>query len=202
MLALEKVAITGGLSSGKSSVCKLLKKYGAFVISADEIAHQLLSPQTKVGQSIIKLLSNEIVVHGKIDRAIVAKKVFKNKQTLKALEQILHPAVLEEIEKRYKQVKDLNQYTLFIAEVPLLYESESEFFFDIVIAVVADEEIAKKRFSEQTKKEISDFEQRMAHQISPKEKAAKADYKIFNNGDFFTLEQQVETLYLKLLTRS
>lgn len=202
MLVLKKVAITGGLSSGKSSVCKLLKKHGAYVVSADEIVHQLLSPQTKVGQNIVKLLGKEIVSGNQFDRAIIAKKVFTNKQTLKALEQILHPAVLEEIEKQYKQVKDLKQYALFIAEVPLLYESESEHFFDIIIAVVADEDIAKNRFFQHTKKEASEFDQRMAHQISPQQKAAKADYTIVNNGNFPELEKQVETLYSKLLTGS
>lgn len=202
MLVLKKVAITGGLSSGKSSVCKLLKKHGAYIVSADEIVHQLLSPQTKVGQNIVKLLGKEIVSGKQFDRAIIAKKVFTNKQDLKALEQILHPAVLEEIEKQYKQVKDLKQYTLFIAEVPLLYESESEHFFDIIIAVIADEEIAKNRFFQHTRKEASEFDQRMAHQISPQQKAAKADYTIVNNGNFPELEKQVEILYSKLLSRS
>ena len=56
MLILRKVAITGGLSCGKSSVCRIFKELGAYVVSADKIVHQLLSPDTNLGQKVIKLI--------------------------------------------------------------------------------------------------------------------------------------------------
>ncbi len=54
MLKLRKVAVTGGLSCGKSSVCRIFKEFGAYVVSADEIVHQLLSPETDLGQEVIR----------------------------------------------------------------------------------------------------------------------------------------------------
>src|SRR5262245_55950333 len=103
MLILKKVAVTGGLSCGKSSVCRIFKELGAYVVSADDIVHQLLTPQTKPGQQVIELMGSDIVVDQHIDRSKIAKKVFGNLKLLKSLEQILHPAVRHEIDKKYQQ---------------------------------------------------------------------------------------------------
>ncbi|NGX37194.1 MAG: Dephospho-CoA kinase [Chlamydiae bacterium] len=195
MLVLKKVAITGGLSSGKTSVCEILKKKGAYVISADEIVHQLLDPQSKIGQEIVSLLGEDILTDTQFNRALIAKKVFNNTETLKSLEKILHPAVLEEVEKHYNQVKDQKKFTLFIAEIPLLYEIESHHLFDTVVTVITDPKTAKRRFQEKTNHSVQEFENRMAHQLPPAEKSAKADFTIQNDGDFAQLEKQVETFY-------
>lgn len=198
MLILKKVAITGGLSSGKSSVCKILKEKGACVVSADDIVHQLLSPKTSIGQKIIQLLGPEIVDGLQFDRKKIAKLVFENKENLKALEQILHPAVLEEIEEKYNQVKDQKRFTLFVAEIPLLYEIEKQHHFDATIVITADPEIAKERFQEKTGHSSEDFDRRMMHQLPPSEKSAKANYVLSNNGTLADLEKQVTNLYQNL----
>ena len=119
MLTLKKVAITGGLSCGKSSVCRLFKELGAHVVSADEIVHQLLSSTKRLGQQVIELLGDDIVVDGKIDRNIIAKKVFEDKILLHSLEKLIHPVVLNEIEKQYQQISNQGTFPLFIAEIPL-----------------------------------------------------------------------------------
>lgn len=201
MLKLKKVAITGGLSSGKSTVCKIFKEKGACVVSADDIVHKLLSPQTSIGRQIIELLGPEVVDNQRFDHKRIAKLVFKDKKTLKTLEQILHPAVLKEIEEKYNQVKDQKNFTLFVAEIPLLYESESDHLFDTTIVVSADQEIAQRRFNQRTGHPLEDFEKRMIHQLPPAEKRAKANYVISNNGSLAELEKQVETLYQNLKTQ-
>lgn len=198
MLILKKVAITGGLSSGKSSVCKILKEKGACVVSADDIVHQLLDPKTSTGQKIVQLLGPEIVDGLQFDRKKIAKLVFENKENLGALESILHPAVLKEIEEKFNQVKDQKKFNLFVAEIPLLYEIEKQHLFDLTVAVTADPKIAKKRFQEKTGHFAEEFDRRMTHQIPPEEKSAKADYTISNNGTLAELEKQVNILYENL----
>ncbi|MBS0628805.1 MAG: dephospho-CoA kinase [Verrucomicrobia bacterium] len=198
MLILKKVAITGGLSTGKSSVCKILKEKGAYVVSADDIVHQLLIPQTAIGKQIIELLGPEIVDGDQFDRKKIAQAVFEDKKNLKILEQILHPAVLTEIEDRFNQIKDQKKFTLFVAEIPLLYEIEKQHQFDLAIVVAADAQIAKKRYESKTGNPLEEFEKRMTHQLSLEEKAAKADYVILNNGSMIELEKQVNNLYTNL----
>ena len=76
MLKLKKIAVTGGLAAGKTTVCQLFKELGAYVVSADEIVHQMLSPDTVVGQQVVSLLGSDIVSGLGIDRKKIAAKVF------------------------------------------------------------------------------------------------------------------------------
>ncbi|MGK5593940.1 MAG: dephospho-CoA kinase [Parachlamydiaceae bacterium] len=196
MLKLKKVAVTGGLSSGKSTVCQIFRGLGAHVISADKIVHQLLSPNTSLGQEVIKLLGVEIVIDQMIDRKSIANKVFNNPQLLHQLEQILHPAVFNEMKKEYQLAKEASR-PLFVAEVPLLFEAyeSKNVWFDAIIAVLASEETACKRFMESTGYSEEEYRLRMSRQLSPAQKAEKAHYIIFNDGDLKKIEKQVCQLY-------
>ncbi len=195
---LKKIAVTGGLACGKSSVCRFFQDLGAYVVSADDIVHQLLSKQTLVGRQVIELLGDDIIVNGQIDRAIIAKKVFSNPLLLRSLEKIVHPSVLDEIEKSYQQVKIQGKTQLFIAEIPLLFEIGAESFFDAVITVAADLQSCIKRFTAVTGLSAIEYNERMALQLPTEEKARKADYIIENIGSIKDMQNEVTKLYHKL----
>lgn len=201
MLKLKKLAITGGLSSGKTTVGLLFKDLGAFFISADEIVHNLLKPASIIGQKVIQLFGPDIVENNSLNRKKIAQKAFLNVKLLKALEALIHPIVYAEIEKEYQHVRQAGKHPLFIAEIPLLYELFKQSEFDIVITVTADLSICQKRFIKQTHQTIKEFEQRMAQQINPKEKAKKSGYVIKNNGSLADLKDQVTKLYSLLTTQ-
>ncbi len=198
MLALKKVAVTGGLASGKSTVCRLFEELGSYVVSADAIVHQLLSPDTAVGQQVISLLGPDSISDHRFDRRKIADKVFSHPDLLRALEKILHPAVFNEIKTKYLQIKNEQKHSLFVAEIPLLYESESDHFYDAVIAVTADPDICRRRFKEHNQHDDNEFDKRMKRQLSPQQKAAKAQFLITNNGSLDELKQQVEAIYSQL----
>jgi len=197
MLNLKKIAVTGGLSAGKSTVCEILKELGAYVVSADKIAHQLLSPGTAAAQQIIDLLGSDIINGNGLDRKKIAAQVFSQPDLLTALEKIIHPAVFNEIDRKYKQASKEQKYPLFVAEIPLLYESGEEENFDVVISVNASVELCRKR-STQSLNSDEEFDKRMTRQLSPEHKANKAHYVIQNNGSFEELKNEVKTLYLQL----
>ncbi|NGX41977.1 MAG: Dephospho-CoA kinase [Chlamydiae bacterium] len=195
MLKLKKVAVTGGISSGKSLACNCFAGLGAYVVKADEIVHNLLIPDTKLGKKVIELLGSEIVVDNKIDRNRIAKKVFLNPKLLRLLEELLHPAVYEEIEKEYQKVtKTKNTYTLFVAEVPLLFESKGERYFDYTVAAIADREICWERYRKTTGYEREDFNRRSARQLRQSEKAERSDFVIKNNGSADELQKEVKKI--------
>lgn len=199
MLNLRKVAVTGGLSSGKSSVCRFFKELGAYVMSADEIVHQLLSPDTNLGQKVIHLIGSDILINHQIDRTKIAEKVFNQPELLKSLEELLHPAVREQIEKKYEEIRRDQSAPLFVAEIPLLFETGSVYSFDSVIAVVSDEKECKNRFQRSTGKNGQEFEKRAARQLSMEQKAQKADIVIHNNGSLEELKSIVKKIYTKLI---
>lgn len=200
MLKLKKVAIIGGLSSGKSSVCRILKELGAYVVSADKIVHQLLSSDTHLGQEIVKLLGSDVLVNQKLDRSRIARIVFHNPKLLIALEELIHPAVYRELDKDYERQRSLsNPPPLFVAEIPLLFESGGKRDYDAVVAVVADLEICRDRFEKATGNDQTEFNKRMARQLSLNEKAMLADYVIMNNGTISDLQQTTRELYQELI---
>lgn len=197
---MKAVAITGGLSCGKSSVCYFLEKLGAYVVSSDTIVHQLLSADTSLAQEVIKLLGKKIVVDQKINRSLVAQTVFENPKQLKQLEKLLHPAVYREIDGQYKlQKKKELQTKLFVAEIPLLFESEYQSFFETIVVVVADEKLAMKRFKQKTGLSVDHYYKRTARQIPIQEKMKRADEIIHNNEDLSHLKAKTFTLYHKLM---
>lgn len=198
MLKLKKIAITGGLAAGKTTVCQFFKECGAYVVSADEIVHQLLSPYTYVGQQVIGLLGSEILHDSKIDRKKVSEKVFPYPDKIQALERIIHPAVFDEIEKIYAQIKKEGKVRLFVAEVPLFYESENASHFDAVINVFAEPALCKERFLHNNHHTEIEFNQRMTRQFDPKSKAKLAHYNLYNSGTIKELRAQVQALYVKL----
>ncbi len=189
---MRKIAITGNLAAGKSTVGRILQEYGAYIVDADEIVHSLLSPTTATGEKVIELLGSEIVVGNQIDRKKISEIVFSDFKKLKSLENILHPAVKQEIDRRFNHVKNNPSYKIFVAEVPLLYEAGMEKDFDLVIAVIADKEIARKRFDDR-------FEERHARQHLPARKAAQADFVITNNGDLNMLRSSIDAIIDRLI---
>ncbi len=198
MLKLKKIAVTGGLSCGKTSVCRFFKALGAYVVSADEIVHQLLSPSTTLGQQVISLIGSDVVVNQQIDRSQIAKKVFNQPQLLQSLENLLHPQALKEIEKYYLEVSQKQLAPLFVVEIPLLFEIDADKFFDYTVAVIADQKACRQRFIETTGYDKEEYDRRMARQLSPEEKAYRADYTITNNGALADMQPAVAELFKKL----
>jgi len=199
MLKLEKIAITGGLSCGKSSVCRFLSQLGAYVASSDNIVHQLLSTDTKLGQEIINLLGTKILVDQKINRSLVAEIVFQDFDLLQALEKITHPVVYNEIDKEFqKQERKYPQPALFVAEIPLLFESDCRIRFDSTVVVIANEEVCIKRFKETNRSTFDQYKKRVSRQIPILEKAKLADYVLINEGSLLDLKEKTLDLYRKL----
>lgn len=199
MLTLKKVAITGGLAAGKSTVCRLLEEQGAYQVNSDAIIHQLLSDDSTCIEQVTRLLGTDILTHGKIDRKKIADSVFTNDQKLRALESILHPYLLREIERLYSEVNKDQKYTFFVAEIPLIQEIRREKEFDYIVAVTCDEEISKRRWEQAGFSEES-YEKRMQRQWPIAKKAKHAHFTLTNNGTREELIKQVTKL-IAFLTR-
>lgn len=201
MLRLKRVAVTGGLACGKSSVCRIFSELGAFTVNADEIVHQQLSLSTTLGQQVVQLIGSEIVVNHQIDRSLIAKKVFENPSLLLSLEELIHPEIKKELEKLYKEKSKQGLYPLFVAEIPLLFEMHGRAWFpyDYSIVVIADPSLCHKRFQEATGYTQEEYKRRAARQLDLQEKTKRADFVIANNGTLKQLYIEVSNLYAQLI---
>jgi len=197
MLELKKVAVTGNLFSGKSTVCKFLKDIGAFVLSADQIVDDLLkNPQ--VIQSLADIFGKSCIdPHGLVDKVKLAQKVFDHPGRLLQLEGLLHPLVLEEIQKKYREESRSSTSPLFVVEVPLLFEVRWDYFFDHCVLVIADPKVRMNRYKNEGKS-TEDFLHRQARQISSQEAIDFADTVIENSTSLSDLKEKVTTLFRTL----
>lgn len=195
---MKKIAVTGGVACGKSSVCQLLRECGAHVVSADHIVHGLLSSDPSTIRAVTELLGSEVLQREKIDRKAAAKKVFSDPALLRALEALLHPLVEKEISHQYQEAQQAGSAPLFVAEVPLLYETGTDTFFDAVVAVTAPWKQCQKRFAANNPDAIDTLSSRAMQQLPQEEKARRAHFVLDNSGDLPTLKEQVKELYHKL----
>lgn len=199
MLNLKKLSVTGDPGSGKSTVCSIFKELGSYVVSSDEIVRDLLVFSSRVGREVVQLLGPAVIKEGNLDRQIIANIVFNDAHLLKKLEGILHPKVHEIIQTNYKNACQGNDYSLFVAEVPLLYESNTESFYDIVVFVSASEKLCLSRFMNKNSCSQQDFYERAKHFLPTKEREARANFVIENNGTIKQLREKIIKLNTLIL---
>src|SRR3989304_4818866 len=191
-----KVAITGGIGTGKSTFTSYLESKGFPVINADNISNQLLSTDKNIKQQIIKEFGNRTYSGKEGNRQFLAEQVFSDPIKLIKLNDVLHPIVLQEIdsllETNYK-----NEKIVFI-EAALIYESGIEKKFDYVVLVTADYDIRLNRSVASKNFTAEDFKRRDSNQIQDKEKEKRADFVFLNNDSREDLFKKADLLLLTL----
>lgn len=193
-----KVALTGNIASGKSSVKKIIETSGFEVLDTDEIGHALL---TKNNSELIEAFGSENVFDddGNFDRKKLGELVFNSPEKLKLLNSIIHPQIKEEIKKYFEQKKDCS---FVFVEIPLLFETGMEDLFDKIIIVYAEDAIRVKRLIARNGYTEDYAKKRMLSQIPQEEKFALVDYIIDNNGTeeelFNSTREVLEELFIEI----
>lgn len=194
-----KVALTGGIGSGKSTVADFLDELGAYVIDSDQLAREVVERGTSGYEAVLAAFGDGILTDGEINRAKLAEIVFKDATARATLESIIHPLVRDAAEK---MVKSLPADAVVINQIPLLVETDGAKRFDFVITVSADEDIRRRRLIERGMKDY-EITKRLAAQVNDAAREAIAHSVIRNNGSIDELRQVVEELWrLELLPRS
>jgi dephospho-CoA kinase len=194
-----KVALTGGIGSGKSTVAEFLDELGAYVIDSDQLAREVVERGTPGYEAVLAAFGDGILTDGEIDRAKLAEIVFKDAAARATLESIVHPLVRDAAEK---MVKSLPADAVVINQIPLLVETDGAKRFDFVITVSADEDIRRRRLIERGMKDY-EITKRLAAQVNDAAREAIAHSVIRNNGSIDELRHVVEELWrLELLPRS
>lgn len=185
-----RVALTGGIGSGKSLVGEILEELGALVIDSDQLAREVIERGSPGYEEVITAFGDAILSEGQIDRAKLAAVVFKEKDLRKKLETIIHPLVREAAEKL---ARNLPSGAILVNQIPLLVESDGAKRFDYVITVSADEEIRRERLR---LRGLKDYEitERMAAQVADLDREKIANYILRNDGSIDELTRAVEEL--------
>jgi len=196
------VGLTGGVCSGKSTVAAMFERLGAVVIDADRIAHELQAPGRPVFEAIVSAFGREVVGEdGRIDRRRLGAVVFGDPRARARLEDIVHPAIVEECERRIRQA-ETSGATVCLLDAALLIESGRHARFDMMILVEASEAVQLERLMARMGLTRDEAIQRIRSQMPLEEKRRYAGFVIENAGPLEETERQVKAVWEQLRTQS
>lgn len=194
------IGVTGGVGAGKSRVLEYLQDcFGAVILKADEIGHDVMEPGNPCYEPVLRILGDGVVLpDGRIDRRAAAAIIFKDEEKRKAMNAVIHPAVKMIILGVLQRLKEQKQ-KLAVVEAALLLEDNYQVFLDDVWYVYADEEIRIKRLSESRGYSEEKSRDIMAGQTKDRTFRAQADFIIDNSGDFEDTKEQIKRKLTELL---
>lgn len=167
---MMRIALTGGIACGKSLAAKFMNEHGIETLDADDIVHEIIPDPA--------------------ERKRIAAEVFANPEARRALEARIHPLVRERFAAWFAEERPASA-PLRIAIIPLLYETGWERDFDFVGCIVSSREEQISRMVQTRGYSIAEAEGRLAAQMPPEEKAARADFVISNGASSEELRRQV-----------
>lgn len=184
------IGVTGGIGSGKSTVCSLFEKKGISIFFADIIAKRIIDSNSQVLNEIKDVFGNQVLdTSHRLNRKLLAEIVFSDKKLLEKLNAIVHPRVFEEYEQWKTQLSINTKYVL--VESALLFESGMFELVDYAMAVLAEEAVRVQRVVLRDSISENKVFARMKHQISTEELLELSDFQIQNNGSIIDLTAKV-----------
>jgi dephospho-CoA kinase len=189
------IAVTGPFASGKSTLVRFLGELpGSETASADEIVHHLLKNDRRTIYRIVERFGEGVRGPEGIDRKALGREVFADAEALRDLEEILHPLVRREADRRIAA----SDAELFVVEIPLLFEAGRGEDFDYTVAVTVPEERRPVWVEERGVDEAA-LQAIDSRQLTGEEKAGRADLVVHNDGDLDRLREQAEGIGRKIL---
>jgi dephospho-CoA kinase len=185
------IALTGGIGSGKSAVGEIFDELGAIVIDSDQLSRDVIERGTPGFDEVVARFGDVILVDGEISRSKLAEIIFVDEKARKDLESIIHPRVREIAER---VVARAPEDAIVINEIPLLFETQGQGRFDLVITVEANDESRTKRLIDRGLKSYQ-IEKRISAQASRAERESISDYVIENDEGLEELERKVRRLW-------
>lgn len=191
---MKVIGITGGIGSGKTTVCKVFEVLGVPVFYADDVSKRILF-SSKISQKVIGEFGEEVVEKGVLDKNKLASFIFSDPSALQWLENVLHP----EVALAFEQWKSKQKTTFVLKEAAILFESGSYKSCDAVVNVCCSEEVRIKRVMKRDGKSRKQVEAIIQKQWSESKRQKYSDYLIFNEEEkLFPQIVQLNQLLLSL----
>lgn len=196
-----KIAITGGIACGKSTVATMLLEAGVPVCDADDLSREALTTGSPQFRRVIELFGAAMLQpNGELDRAALAARVFSDMTGRKRLEEIVHPVVLDGW-TRWLEAREEEGCPLATVVIPLLFEGGFTKGWDAIICVTASKAVQMERLEARGHTE-QEARQRIVSQMFVREKECRSDFVIINNSSTGILRRQIDTLLKRIVEKA
>ena len=190
---MYKVGITGGIGSGKSTVCDMLGECGVAIYNSDVRAKELMACSAPLRVALIERFGEEVYTAEGINRSYLAERVFGNAEELAALNAIVHPAVMAD----FDEWAESQEGEYVVLESAILFEAGLQDRVDVVVSVLAPEALRVERAMARDGASRESIEARMRSQMSDDERIDRSKYAVVNI-DIEELREDVEQLHRRL----
>jgi dephospho-CoA kinase len=198
---MRRIALTGGIATGKSYVVSRLRARGVPVVDADVLAREAVAPGSDGLNAVVKRFGTDVLApDGSLNRARLGEIVFRDKEARTDLEAVIHPFVRRKINEFFDQLP--REQPFAVADIPLLYETGRQRQFDKVIVVATSRERQIERIISRNRLSREEAERRVAAQLPIDAKVALADHVIRTDGTHEETDRQVEALVAELRTEN
>jgi len=188
------LGITGGIASGKSTAAALLAQHGAHVISADQVAREVVKPGSELLARLVQMFGSEVLAADKsLARKRLGELVFADPQARKRLEAVMHPAIAELSSQQLRSAAE--KYALVVYEAPLLFEAGAHKRVDKVLCVTVEPSVQLERVQQRDGCTLAQAQAQVEAQMPQHKKAELSDYVIDNSADLAALKVKIDQFF-------
>ena len=197
------VGVTGGIACGKTTVAEILRNFGADIVDADSLGHQLLKYDPSLKKKVIATFGRRILNDkGEIDRSKLGRIVFDNPDYLRTLNELIHPPLIERTKAEIEQKLSVGargnvpvqEHRVVVVDAALLIELNLMDMVDLVVLIYADEDVQMQRLMQRGLSR-EDAQKRIRSQMPSCLKKKFADFIIYNNGSLSDTTRQVKQVW-------
>ena len=198
---MKMIGLTGGIATGKSIVASVFREMGAIILDADVIARVVVLPHQPAWKDIVEFFGPEVVNEDQsLNRAKIGEIVYNNPDSLKELNSITHPRIMQYYKDELHRIKIEQPDAIVVLEVPLLYETNMDRLCQQVVVVYVDHETQIKRLMKRDNISYADAIKRVEAQMPMDEKVRRADFVIDNRSSMEETKEKATKYYNEILT--
>ena len=190
-----KLAITGGISSGKSTAAKYFENKGAYVFNADKESKKHLKSSLTLQKKIADIFGNEILINNKIDFKSLADVAFSSNTNNSILNGLMWPEIFLIINNTYEKIRIDGKHKIFIVDAALIFEANYVSFFDYTLLITASKNKRLKRAVERKNISLENIQNRILFQMPENKKKELANHTIINNYSIENLYKKLDNFY-------
>ncbi len=194
-----KVALTGGIATGKSTVARMFAERGAVVLDADKVAREVVRPRTPSWRKLFDLLGGEYFEpDGELKRRELREAIIRDDGLRWKINGILHPTIIGAMEEEWARLRQADPEKPVIFDIPLLFEADLAHRFDVVILVYAPAEAQIERLMARDGLSDQEAAKTLTMQLPIESKKEKSDIVIDNSLDLARTQRQTQEVWEKL----